>query len=78
MRGSSGFDLDEAVNLITRAFSGRRKLLVRDLYRLGARYVFHKKTIREVIRYLGYKKKRLSPDRNEPWSYMNANNNWKN
>ena len=73
MRGSSGFDLDEAVDLIKRAFSGRRKLLVRDLHRLGARYGFHKKTIQEVIRYLGYKKKRLSRDRNEPWSYMNTN-----
>jgi hypothetical protein len=44
---------------IQRAFAERRKLLVRDLQRFGARYGFHKKTIRAVVRHLGYKKKRL-------------------
>jgi ParB-like chromosome segregation protein Spo0J len=78
LRGTSGFDLDEAVNLIQSAFAGRRKILCRDLYRLGARYGFHKKTVQEVIRHLGYEKRRLSWDRREPWSYMNTNSEWKN
>jgi ParB-like chromosome segregation protein Spo0J len=78
LRGSSGFDFDEAANLVQRAFAGRPKILVRDLQRLGTRHGFHKKTIATVVKYLGYKKKRLSRIRNDPWYYINTNNEWKN
>ena len=78
LRGSSGFDFNEATALIKNAFMGREQILVRDLRRLGARYGFHKKTIQEIAHHLGYKKKRLSRNRFHPWYYMNTNTEWKN
>ena len=51
---------------------------MRDLQRLGVRHGFHKKTIVEVVKHLGYKKKRLSRNRWLPWYYINTNNEWKN
>ena len=77
LRGSSGVDHGEAMTLIKRAFEGRRSILVRDLLRLGMRYGFSKKSMRTVIRTLGYQKKRESRNRHEPWSYINTNPNWK-
>jgi hypothetical protein len=77
LRGSSGVEYGEAMNLVKRAFEGRRSILVRDLLRLGMRYGFSKKSMRTVVRTLGYQKKRGSLNRHEPWSYMNTNPNWK-
>ena len=77
LRGSSGVEYGETMNLVKRAFEGRRSILVRDLLRLGMRYGFSKKSMRTVVRTLGYQKKRGSLNRHEPWSYMNTNPNWK-
>jgi len=78
LRGSSGFDVDEAIRLVKNAFLGREKILVRDLQRLGARHGFHKKSIVEVVKHLCYKKKRLSWFRHDPWYYINTDSDWKN
>jgi len=78
LRGSSGFDVDEAIRIVKSAFLGRKKILVRDLQRLGARHGFHKKSIVEVVKHLCYKKKRLSWFRHEPWYYINTDSDWKN
>jgi ParB-like chromosome segregation protein Spo0J len=75
LRGSSGYDADEAVAIIQRAFAGREKIYVRDLIRYGARYGLHKTTVRRVVRALGYKKKRGTRDRRSPWYYVN--DDWK-
>jgi len=77
LRGSHDSGIDEAVELVKKAFHGRRSILVRDLQRLGRRYGFDKKIIQKVVRAFGYKKKRLSRDRNHPWSYMNKHRDWK-
>ncbi len=77
LRGSHDNGSDEAVELVKKAFYGRRSILVQDLQRLGTRYGFDKKMIKKVIRALGYKKKRLSRVRSHPWSYMNKHRDWK-
>ena len=71
LRGAAGAALDEAVELVELAFAGRPKILVKDLQRLAVRRGFHKSAILKIIRERGYKKKRLSRDRNESWWYMN-------
>ena len=78
LRGSRGYSTEEAIDLVKDAFVGRKSILVQDLHRLGRRYGFNKRTIQNVARTFGYKKKRLSRDRNHPWSYMNPNKDWRN
>jgi ParB-like nuclease domain len=77
LRGPSGTDIEEVVDLVKRAFAGRQKILVRDLQRLGEKYGYHKSRIQKVARELGYKRKRLSRSRHDPWYYMNADKKWK-
>ena len=78
LRGSRGYSADEAIELVKDAFVGRKSILVQDLQRLGRRYGFDKRIIQNVARTFGYKKKRLSRNRNHPWSYMNPNKEWRN
>ena len=77
LRGTSGYDLDEAAALVKSAFCGRKNILVQDLLRLGEKHGFHKKVIRTVVRHLGYRKKRLDWNRHHPWSYINTDRFWK-
>jgi len=77
LRGPRDGGLEEAAELVKKAFHGRKSILVQDMQRLGRRYGFAKKVIQKVIRGLGYKKKRLSRNRNHPWSYINTYKHWK-
>lgn len=77
LRGPHDGGLEEAAELVKRAFHGRKSILVRDMQRLGRRHGFDKKVVQKVIRELGYKKKRLSWDRSHPWSYINTYRDWK-
>ena len=78
LRGSRRYSAEEAIDLVKDAFVGRKSILVQDLQRLGRRYGFSKRTIQNIARTFGYKKKRLSSNRNHPWSYMNTNKDWRN
>lgn len=78
LRGPHDGGLEEAAELVKKAFHGRKSILVQDMQRLGRRHGFGKNVIQKVIRELGYKKKRLSWNRNHPWSYMNTYIDWKN
>jgi ParB family chromosome partitioning protein len=78
LRGSRGYSAEEAIELVKDAFVGRKSILVQDLQRLGRRYGFNKRIIQNVARTFGYKKKRLSWNRNHPWSYMDPNKEWRN
>ena len=71
------YDAEGAITLVKNAFAARKQILVQDLHRLGARYGFTKKVIREIVKHLKITKKRLSRDRNEPWYYINTDKNWK-
>ena len=77
LRGSRGYSAEEAIELVKDAFVGRKSIFVQDLHRLGRRYGFAKRIIQQVIRAQKYEKKRLSWDRNHPWSYMNTYKDWK-
>jgi ParB family transcriptional regulator, chromosome partitioning protein len=77
LRGPRDGGLDDAVELVKKALHGRKSILVQDMQRLGRRHGFDKKVIQNVIRGLGYKKKRLSWNRNHPWSYINTYKRWK-
>jgi hypothetical protein len=57
---ASDYDGNTAIALVLAALAGRRKVLVQDMHRLGAKRGFSKRTIRKVILGLAIKKKRLS------------------
>ena len=77
LRGPHDGGLEEAAELVKKAFHGRKSILVQDMQRLGRRHGFNERMIQKVIRALGYKKKRLSWDRYHPWSYINTYKDWK-